>query len=233
MCSKIITEKNVVYEWDDISYKLGMEKGPWQQPTRTKYESSLYECWRTQHAWGIWMEVTEDTYIFVVDYTLKSKVETVPWSWEDRPHENLEDPHPQWQCARSLLLLFLTLKFSFACSLLFIYSHIYYSSSPSTQIQVHTYTCSFGWSIEDLVVNLSYTVSFFIWVLFGSWENWWSQHILDWWYDCSWLIISWVDFLLTIFFFLKNKRNGIHMISVFHFCYVLIVSFHLLLIPNQ
>lgn len=121
MCSKIITEKNVVSEWDDISYKLGMEKGPWQQPTRTKYESSLYECWRTQHAWGIWMEVTEDTYIFVVDWTLKSKVETVPWSWEDRPHENLEDPHPQWQCARSLSLLFLTLKFSFACSLLFPY----------------------------------------------------------------------------------------------------------------
>ena len=98
------------------------------------------------------------------------------------------------------------------CSYFWLRSLVFLFPFPLFKLTFHpnsgscSYSCSFGWSIEDLAVNLSYTVSFFIWVLFGSWENWSSLHILDWWYDCSWLIISWVDFLLTIFFFWRTKE---------------------------
>ena len=98
------------------------------------------------------------------------------------------------------------------CSYFWLRSLVFLFPFPLFKLTFHpnsgscSYSCSFGWSIEDLAVNLSYTVSFFIWVLFGSWENWWSLHILDWWYDCSWLIISWVDFLLTIFFSEEQKK---------------------------
>lgn len=87
----------------------------------------------------------------------KSKVQTVPWSWEDRPHENLEFLTPQWKCARSLLLLFLTSKFSFACSLS--YSLFHYSSSPSTQIQGHTHT----------VVHLVEVLKIWLWIFLTQW----------------------------------------------------------------
>ena len=69
-----------------------------------KYERSLYECWRTQHAWGIWMELIEDTYMFVVDYNLS--------------------PKSKQSLGVGRTLLFLTWKFSFLIPFSIIQAHL-------------------------------------------------------------------------------------------------------------